>query len=543
MESRTWKCNVLAYFSSNIWILPYFGTYEQCVSLMWELCRDTREGLIKNKKIYQRVIRKTRWTFMLKGSFTEKHREYLLLNDNYKNLHLCLPMGSLVNGSEEFIKFLKEVPSPRQLSISKLQGTNASWESYAKIRSALFEVDQTDAYKLRKEHQISAYTYGYRNRPIPRFEKDLIDYFKARTTRMEISNPYIYGNALSKPVSHFVVQWRIADTFMQSISKLSNYTEIADKAIELTLNNILETKKGVKLKEVIKSCKKILYNITYLNLNFIEKSGDIFKIAASFLIKEKYVKDQSAVKGYKEFNFQFGIKSLNRDFVVASKDNTYVMYLEKSAFTVVRAKKARFGFNHTYSPEYSDENILVFKEMQFMELEDVKLCNKHEPFSEWAMKHVRDKLDQNMDWKHCYIVENRGFGSITAKKYTKPIPFSPKELWKFSMKAQINNLEENDHDDLVDFISRMPKSTCVEASLNVKPSTIPGDLRKALVKSNLVSLTLLNWECDRFPTYIPKSTKIFLGKCLIKPSLKKINICNKFCLNNMSTADKEELLS
>ena len=155
MESSVNSYWILTNFSSNIWIFQFFGTYEQNANTMWKLCRATRQTWIKYRHVYQRVLLKTRWKFLCETKFTVEDKDFLLKNNHYSFLNLRINLFENDKSVVTFVQFLKEVPEPEQLKITKLDAEVHSWKCYKLLCDTLLELGLTDIFRLKMPHNIS----------------------------------------------------------------------------------------------------------------------------------------------------------------------------------------------------------------------------------------------------------------------------------------------------------------------------------------------------------------------------------------------------
>ena len=133
MESAKDLLQLLVRFSNSIWILKYFGNFQEWEKVMKQLCTQTLESWNENKEMYLSIQPLERKWLKIRKYFDEEISNFLLKNELYAKYKLNIYLSYYSNSLADFAKFLELVPYPKQLIFKSIVIKSALDENYLKI--------------------------------------------------------------------------------------------------------------------------------------------------------------------------------------------------------------------------------------------------------------------------------------------------------------------------------------------------------------------------------------------------------------------------
>ena len=133
MESSKDLLRLLVRFSNSIWILKYFGNFEEWEKVMKQLCTQTLESWNENKEMYLSIQPLERKWLEIGKNFDKESSEFLLKDELYLKYRLCLDIYDYSDKAGEFLKFLETIQNPKQLIFKSINIDYALKVDYLKF--------------------------------------------------------------------------------------------------------------------------------------------------------------------------------------------------------------------------------------------------------------------------------------------------------------------------------------------------------------------------------------------------------------------------
>ena len=107
-------------FSNSIWILSYYGTFEEWERVMKRLCRQTLDSWTNNIEMYQNIQHSKRKWLIIQKYFDKKSSTFLLNDELYSKFELVLKWSNIKDEYKFLIDFIESVPNPHMLMFKSI---------------------------------------------------------------------------------------------------------------------------------------------------------------------------------------------------------------------------------------------------------------------------------------------------------------------------------------------------------------------------------------------------------------------------------------
>ena len=164
-----------------------------------------------------------------------------------------------------------------------------------------------------------------------------------------------------------------------------------------------------KLNDAVDIIRRIFKKIKYFNFYDADIPTDSLKEFVPFLSREKEAEVNSAHQPLEKLNICLGYGGSELTDASVEQLNSYILYFDEENPVLVKASRAIFGGVHGFYIVYSDDQIMILKDLDLLELEDVQLCDQDLPYKKWMLEYVRDKVGENQNLNECYIIQNHSF--------------------------------------------------------------------------------------------------------------------------------------
>ena len=120
MESIQNLLQLFTKFSNSIWILSYYGTFEEWERVMKRLCRQTLDSWTNNIEMYLNIQHSKRKWLTIQKYFDKKSSTFLLNDELYSKFELVLKWSNIKDEYKFLIDFIESVPNPHMLMFKSI---------------------------------------------------------------------------------------------------------------------------------------------------------------------------------------------------------------------------------------------------------------------------------------------------------------------------------------------------------------------------------------------------------------------------------------